>query len=74
MTTGLRACTPRLTVVKKVLEDHNRSLGQAAVDSMLPSASTCTNYMKIPDYSSKAIMRERLLFSIHHGQHSFHLS
>ncbi|EWM23921.1 ubiquitin-protein ligase, partial [Nannochloropsis gaditana] len=71
---GLMGCCPRLTVVKKVAEGHARALGQAGVDAMLPSASTCTNYLKLPDYSSRAVMRERLLLSLRHGQHSFHLS
>lgn len=71
---GLRGCNPRLTVVMKVLEGHYRSLGQAAIDAMLPSASTCTNYLKLPEYSSKDIMRQKLLYSISHGQNSFHMS
>jgi E3 ubiquitin-protein ligase TRIP12 len=58
----------------KVLEGHYRSLGQAAIDAMLPSASTCTNYLKLPEYSSKDIMRQKLLYSISHGQNSFHMS
>lgn len=72
--TGLMGCTPRLTVVKKVAEGHTRGAGQEGVDAMLPSASTCTNYLKLPEYSSRDVMRQRLLLSVSHGQHSFHLS
>lgn len=71
---GLMGCSPRLTVVKKVAEGHVRVEGQEGVDKMLPSASTCTNYLKLPDYSSKTVMRERLLLSLSYGQHSFYLS
>jgi E3 ubiquitin-protein ligase TRIP12 len=73
MLTGLRSLEPRLTVVKKVVESHSRG-GQGVVDRMLPSASTCTNYLKLPEYSTRDVMRERLLVSLSHGQHSFHLS
>ena len=68
---GLGGLEPRLTVVKKV--DSNRKT-QKQVDAMLPSASTCTNYLKLPEYSSREVTRERLLYSVKHGQHSFHLS
>jgi len=71
---GLLGCSPRLTVVKKVAEGHVRAEGQGGVDRMLPSASTCTNYLKLPDYSSKSVMKERLFISLSYGQHSFYLS
>ena len=35
---------------------------------------TCANYVKLPDYSSKEIMRERLLTAINEGQGAFYLS
>jgi E3 ubiquitin-protein ligase TRIP12 len=60
-------------VVKKVVEG-GKALGQSAIDAALPSASTCTNYLKLPEYSSREIMRERLLCSVSHGRHSFLLS
>lgn len=36
-------------------------------DLRLPSASTCFNILKLPTYSSKAIMKEKLLTSIQSG-------
>ena len=33
-------------------------------DEFLPTASTCVNLLKLPEYSSKLIMRERLLYAI----------
>lgn len=43
-------------------------------DGDLPSVMTCANYVKLPPYSSKAVMRERVLFAIREGQGSFDLS
>lgn len=37
-------------------------------------ARRCANYVKLPDYSSKEVMRERLLTAIHEGQGAFYLS
>ena len=51
---------------------HQASLG--SVDSDLPSVMTCANYIKLPPYSSKAVMQERVLFAIREGQCSFDLS
>jgi len=30
----------------------------------LPTASTCMNFLKLPEYNSKEIMKERLLYAI----------
>jgi hypothetical protein len=35
---------------------------------------TCANYIKLPPYSCKEVMRQRLLFAIREGQGSFDLS
>jgi len=35
---------------------------------------TCANYLKLPPYSSKEKMREKLIYAITEGQGSFHLS
>ncbi|OQR97560.1 HECT E3 ubiquitin ligase, partial [Thraustotheca clavata] len=66
---GLSKLDPTLTVVKKLSPDELSN-----DDDMLPSASTCTNYLKLPDYTSKELMRTKLLYCIHEGQLSFHLS
>ncbi|KAJ7467975.1 hypothetical protein FB451DRAFT_1340364 [Mycena latifolia] len=39
----------------------------------LPSVMTCVNYLKLSEYISKAIMREKLRFAIQEGMGSFHL-
>jgi E3 ubiquitin-protein ligase TRIP12 len=35
---------------------------------------TCVNYLKLPDYSSVEVMRERLHLALMEGKLSFHLS
>ncbi|XP_072953939.1 E3 ubiquitin-protein ligase UPL4 [Typha angustifolia] len=63
---GLAALNPKLTVVRKYSSNE--------ADADLPSVMTCVNYLKLPPYSSKEKMRERLLYAITEGQGSFHLS
>ena len=65
---GLARMVPRLTIVKKSPESGN------SPDAYLPSVMTCANYVKLPDYSSKEVMRERLLTAINEGQGCFLLS
>ena len=43
-------------------------------DDYLPSVMTCVNYLKLPDYSTKAMVKQRLFYAIDEGQASFHLS
>jgi E3 ubiquitin-protein ligase TRIP12 len=43
-------------------------------DDYLPSVMTCVNYLKLPEYSSKAVMKEKLNIAIQEGVGSFHLS
>jgi E3 ubiquitin-protein ligase TRIP12 len=35
---------------------------------------TCANYVKLPDYSSKVVMKQRLFTAINEGQGAFYLS
>ena len=62
------SAVPRLTIVQKRPEGGN------SPDSYLPSVMTCANYLKLPDYSTKDVMRERLVTAIHEGQGCFLLS
>jgi E3 ubiquitin-protein ligase TRIP12 len=43
-------------------------------DDYLPSVMTCVNYLKMPDYSSFEVLREKLNVAIVEGQGAFHLS
>ncbi|XP_022767412.1 E3 ubiquitin-protein ligase UPL4-like isoform X5 [Durio zibethinus] len=63
---GLASLNPKLTIVRK----HSSN----CADTELPSVMTCANYLKLPPYSSKERMKEKLLYAITEGQGSFHLS
>lgn len=67
---GLSKLEPALTVVRKLTSDE----ANIPNDTILPSASTCTNYLKLPNYTTKEIMRQKLHYCIQEGQLSFHLS
>ncbi|CAF4417286.1 unnamed protein product [Rotaria magnacalcarata] len=68
---GFRMLHPPLTVVRKTAEN---SSDNTSPDSFLPSVMTCVNYLKLPDYSSKEIMKLKLTTAIRDGQHAFLLS
>ncbi|XP_076156935.1 E3 ubiquitin-protein ligase HECTD1 isoform X14 [Alosa pseudoharengus] len=59
---GLANLHPRLTIVRKV----------DATDASYPSVNTCVHYLKLPEYSSEDIMRERLLAAT--MEKGFHLN
>lgn len=65
---GWKALRPVFTVVCKIPE------APLTPDDYLPSVMTCANYFKMPAYSTKEIMLERLLTSMKEGQSSFLLS
>ncbi|NWW84907.1 TRIPC ligase, partial [Rhynochetos jubatus] len=65
---GFRSLNPPLTIVRKTFESTENP------DDFLPSVMTCVNYLKLPDYSTIEIMRQKLLIAAREGQQSFHLS
>ncbi|KAI5963633.1 UFD4 [Candida pseudojiufengensis] len=65
---GFKALRPELTVVRKRAEDGLKD------DDYLPSVMTCANYLKIPNYSSKEIMKEKILQAVKEGAGAFLLS
>ncbi|XP_076002430.1 E3 ubiquitin-protein ligase TRIP12-like [Genypterus blacodes] len=65
---GFRSLNPHLKIVRKTFESTENP------DDFLPSVMTCVNYLKLPDYSSQEILREKLLIAACEGQQSFHLS
>lgn len=65
---GFKALHPEFTVVRKPAE------GNLKPDNYLPSVMTCANYLKLPDYSSKNILRQRLTKAMNEGANSFLLS
>ncbi|KAK4050250.1 Ubiquitin fusion degradation protein 4 [Microbotryomycetes sp. JL201] len=60
---GFAALTPPLTIVRK-----------DGGDGSLFSTMTCANFLKLPNYSSREVVKERVLFAIREGQGGFHLS
>ncbi|KFB42782.1 thyroid hormone receptor interactor 12 [Anopheles sinensis] len=67
-TGGFKALTPPLTIVRKKVD------GNQNPDEYLPSVMTCVNYLKLPDYSSREMMRQKLKMAASEGSMSFHLS
>lgn len=59
---GIANLHPRLTVVKKEGEG----------DGSFPSVNTCVHYLKLPEYSSKEMLRTKLLAAT--KEKSFHLN
>lgn len=66
---GFKALQPPFTVVLKHPDDE--SLGK---DSYLPSVMTCANYLKLPDYSTRAVMAHQLRVAVEEGSDAFPLS
>uniref|UniRef100_A0A182X9J8 E3 ubiquitin-protein ligase n=1 Tax=Anopheles quadriannulatus TaxID=34691 RepID=A0A182X9J8_ANOQN len=67
-TGGFKALTPPLTIVRKKMD------GNQNPDEYLPSVMTCVNYLKLPDYSNRDVMRQKLKMAASEGSMSFHLS
>jgi E3 ubiquitin-protein ligase TRIP12 len=65
---GFKSLTPMFTVVCKPSESPYTS------DDYLPSVMTCVNYLKLPDYTSQDVLKERLSVATREGQGAFHLS
>jgi E3 ubiquitin-protein ligase TRIP12 len=65
---GLTALSPPLTIAKRVPERG------AHPDECLPSVMTCTNYLKLPAYSTKKIMERQIMKAITECQDVFLLS
>lgn len=64
---GLEFLKPPLTIARRVD-------ATAMEDECLPSVMTCTNYFKLPAYSSKEIMKTKILQAIYECQDTFQLS
>ena len=67
---GFAALNPKLTVVKRVLDNYINT----DTNYYLPSVMTCQNYLKLPDYSTYDILKEKMDLAINEGGSQFHLS
>lgn len=65
---GFARLTPRLTVAKRVTPEGDHP------DLYLPSVMTCQNYLKIPEYTSYAVLKDKFYYALREGQNSFTLS
>ncbi|KAJ1651813.1 Ubiquitin fusion degradation protein 4 [Dispira simplex] len=65
---GFKHLSPPLTVVCKPCE------APLTPEDYLPSVMTCVNYLKLPNYPTKEVLKERLFTAMQEGQDSFHLS
>lgn len=66
---GFSGLKPRLTVVlKRPAHAHEKA------DQILPSVMTCQNYLKMPEYSSYAVLKERFELAVREGANNFTLS
>jgi len=59
---GLANLHPRLTIVRKI----------DAGDGSYPSVNTCVHYLKLPDYSSEEVLKEKLMAAT--NEKGFHLN
>ena len=64
---GIASLNPPLTIARRIDQDNN-------TDECLPTVMTCTNYFKLPPYSSKKIMKKKLRKAIRECQNVFELS
>ena len=65
---GFKALSPKLTVVKKTCNGNDNP------DNFLPTVMTCQNYLKIPEYSSFEVLKQKFNLAMNEGSNEFHLS
>eukprot|EP00826_Nyctotherus_ovalis_P014067 TRINITY_DN13884_c0_g1_i8.p1 TRINITY_DN13884_c0_g1~~TRINITY_DN13884_c0_g1_i8.p1 ORF type:complete len:359 (-),score=88.28 TRINITY_DN13884_c0_g1_i8:38-1114(-) len=65
---GFEKLSPKLTMVKRLTPKG------LSPDHFLPSVMTCQNFLKVPEYSSYAVFKEKFDYTLREGQNSFTLS
>jgi len=65
---GFIELAPKMTIAKRITPEGDHP------DLYLPSVMTCQNYLKIPEYSSYAILKDKFDYALTEGQNSFTLS
>ncbi|SSD60068.1 uncharacterized protein SCODWIG_01829 [Saccharomycodes ludwigii] len=66
---GFKSLNPKLSIVLKYPENEDDSF-----DDILPSVMTCSNYFKLPKYSTREIMKDRIIQAITEGVGAFGFS
>ena len=64
---GFKNLKPKLTIVKKICYGIDN-------EKYLPSVMTCQNYLKVPEYNSYEIFKEKLEYAINESKDMFGLS
>ncbi len=59
---GFEALNPRFGILK--IPTHDQGDDPSAVSEKLPSAATCMNLLKLPQYSTVGKLKEKLLYAI----------
>ena len=65
---GFSKLTPKLTIAKRMTPEGKKP------DDFLPSVMTCQNFLKVPEYSSFAVLQAKFDYALKEGQNSFTLS
>ena len=65
---GFKSLSPKLTVVKRTCNPGENP------DDFLPTVMTCQNYLKLPEYSSYEVLKEKITLAMNEGNNEFHLS
>jgi hypothetical protein len=63
---GLQAFRPKISIVRKLCDNES--------NLALPTASTCNNQLKLPEYTSEEVLWEKLILAITEGRESFSMS
>ena len=53
---GFKALSPKLTVVSRTCNEYENP------DCFLPTVMTCQNYLKLPNYSTYEILKEKIIY------------
>merc|ERR1712154_325326 len=71
---GFRALSP-LPCITKMRSEHDDPFSddQSGKEWKLPISSTCMNLLKLPDYTSKEMLKKKLLYAVESGS-GFELS
>ena len=64
---GFKNLKPKLTIVKRICYEKD-------IEKYLPSVMTCQNYLKVPEYKSYEIFKEKLEYAINESKNLFGLS
>jgi E3 ubiquitin-protein ligase TRIP12 len=65
---GFVQLSPKLTIAKRITPEGKDP------NKFLPSVMTCQNFLKVPEYTSYAVLQAKFDYALKEGQNSFTLS